>query len=75
MEEAVEMMTDRPARLYGLRGRGRIDEGWHADLVVFDPATVASQPPELVADLPGGGERLVAGSVGWTTYWWRASTW
>jgi len=61
VEEAVEMMTDRPARLYGLRHRGRIDVGWHADLVVFDPATVASEAAELVADLPGGGGRLVAG--------------
>ena len=64
LEEAVEMMTDRPARLYGLRGRGRLEVGCHADLVVFDPTTVASKPSELVADLPGGGERLVAGSVG-----------
>ncbi len=64
VEEAVEMMTDRPARHYGLRGRGRIEPGFHADLVVFDLATVASGPAELVADLPGGGERLVAGSVG-----------
>jgi N-acyl-D-aspartate/D-glutamate deacylase len=64
VEEAVEMMTDRPARLYGLRHRGRIEAGWHADLVVFDPATVDSEPAHLVADLPGGGGRLVAGSVG-----------
>jgi N-acyl-D-aspartate/D-glutamate deacylase len=64
VEEAVEMMTDRPARHYGLRQRGRIAVGWHADLVVFDPATVASGPAELVSDLPGGGGRLVAGSLG-----------
>jgi len=64
VEEAVEMMTDRPARLYGLRHRGRVAEGWFADLVVFDPTTVGSEPAELVTDLPGGGGRLVAGSVG-----------
>jgi N-acyl-D-aspartate/D-glutamate deacylase len=64
MEEAVAMMTDRPARHYGLRERGRLAEGWHADLVVFDPATVGSEPARLVADLPGGGERLTAGSRG-----------
>jgi len=64
VEEAVEMMTDRPARHYGLRERGRVEVGWHADLVVFDPETVASEPAELVEDLPGGGGRLVAGSLG-----------
>jgi len=64
LEQAVEMMTDRPARHYGLRRRGRVTPGWHADLVVFDPATVDSEPARLVADLPGGGDRLVAGSTG-----------
>jgi N-acyl-D-aspartate/D-glutamate deacylase len=64
IEEAVEMMTDRPARHYGLRDRGRVAEGWIADLVVFDPATVASKPSEVRTDLPGGGERLYAEAVG-----------
>jgi len=58
------MMTDRPARHYGLRHRGRVEAGWHADLVVFDPARVDSEPARLVTDMPGGGERLVADSVG-----------
>jgi N-acyl-D-aspartate/D-glutamate deacylase len=64
LEEAIEMMTDRPARHYGLRHRGRVTEGWHADLVVFDPSSVASLPVELLHDLPGGGDRLTAGSRG-----------
>lgn len=64
VEEAVEMMTDRPARHYGLRDRGRIAEGFHADLVVFDADRVGSRPATVLGDLPGGGKRLFAGSRG-----------
>ncbi|GIS98459.1 MAG: hypothetical protein CM1200mP26_01720 [Acidimicrobiales bacterium] len=35
-------MTDVPARFFGLVERGRIAEGWHADLVVFNPETVGA---------------------------------
>jgi N-acyl-D-aspartate/D-glutamate deacylase len=66
LEEAVEMMTDRPARHYGLRQRGRVAEGWWADLVVFDPGEVGTLPSEVLRDLPGGGERLSAASRGIT---------
>jgi N-acyl-D-aspartate/D-glutamate deacylase len=41
-----------------------LGEGWLADLVVFDPTRVASQPTTIERDLPGGGERLHAGSLG-----------
>jgi N-acyl-D-aspartate/D-glutamate deacylase len=64
LETAVQMMTSVPARLYGLRGRGRIAVGCAADLVVFDPTTIASNPARVEHDLPGGGERLSATARG-----------
>jgi N-acyl-D-aspartate/D-glutamate deacylase len=64
LEKAVQMITDAPARLFGLKGRGRIEVGNHADLVVFDPATIDSEPATLIADLPGDAKRLTAGSIG-----------
>jgi N-acyl-D-aspartate/D-glutamate deacylase len=64
LEAAVRLLTDVPARLYGLRDRGRVEVGAHADLVVFDPERVGSEPATERADLPGGAARLSAGSVG-----------
>lgn len=64
IEEAVQMMSETPARLYGLTERGRIEDGWHADLIVFDPDNVASLSAVSRYDLPGGGERLFAEAEG-----------
>jgi N-acyl-D-aspartate/D-glutamate deacylase len=53
-------MTDVPARLFGLRGRGRVAEGWIADLTVVDPEQVDSGVAHRAYDLPGGAYRLMA---------------
>ncbi len=64
LEEAVSLLTDRQARLYGLRERGRIEQGWHADLVIFDEAEIAPGPVTWRNDLPAGAGRLYGEAVG-----------
>jgi len=64
VEKAVHMMTGQPAALFGLRDRGILAPGMRADVFVFDPRTVASEPARLVHDLPGHAPRLTAGSLG-----------
>jgi N-acyl-D-aspartate/D-glutamate deacylase len=64
MEQAVRLMTDVPARLYGLRNRGRLAVGQFADIVVFDPEQVGAGPLRINHDIPGDGKRLVSDPEG-----------
>jgi len=64
LAEAVRQLTDIPARLYGVRDRGRLETGFHADVVVFDPETVGPGPVHFRDDLPAGASRLYAEADG-----------
>jgi N-acyl-D-aspartate/D-glutamate deacylase len=64
LEQAIRLITDAPAQLFGLRDRGRLGVGYWADVVVFDPERIGSEDATLVRDLPGGSARLTAGSRG-----------
>ncbi|MFJ6697279.1 amidohydrolase family protein [Streptomyces sp. NPDC091272] len=64
LEQAVKMLTDDPAQLFGLRERGRVEEGFHADLVLFDPERIDAAPATLVHDLPGDSPRLDSKALG-----------
>ncbi|CAN5757463.1 amidohydrolase family protein [soil metagenome] len=64
LERAVQLMTEVPARLFGLRDRGTLIEGGFADVAVFDPETVGADHATLVHDLPGDSPRLTATAQG-----------
>ncbi|MEU6537980.1 D-aminoacylase [Streptomyces sp. NPDC047000] len=69
LEQAVKMLTDDPARLFGLRERGRVQEGWHADLVLFDPERIDAGKATLLHDLPGDSPRLDSKALGVRAVW------
>ena len=64
LEEAVRLLTSRPAEVFGLTDRGTLKVGAPADVVVFDPATVGAGKLRRVHDFPAGADRLVSDASG-----------
>ena len=69
VEQAVRKLTSEPAKLFGIRQRGTIAPGMHADLLLFDPKTVGRGPSKRVFDLPAGASRLTTPAIGVHGVW------
>jgi len=63
-EEAIRMLTSRPAEVFGIRDRGLLQVGKPADVVIIDPATVNAGTLERVYDQPAGQDRLISKATG-----------
>ena len=64
LEHAIWKLTAHPASVFGISRRGLLKPGYHADVVLFDPKTIGSDPPVFVDDLPAKGRRLIARANG-----------
>ena len=68
VESVVHQITRRPAAHFGWLDRGIVAPGMLADLNVIDLQGLECAPPEITADLPAGGRRLLQEARGyrWT---------
>jgi len=69
LPSGVRKLTSEPARVFGIRNRGALKPGYHADLLLFDPSTVGRGPRHQVNDLPGGHARLTTEARGVHGVW------
>lgn len=65
IEAAVQLLTQRPAALYGFHDRGTLQVGKLADLNVIDLQALKILHPTIVRDLPAGGRRFLQAAEGY----------
>jgi N-acyl-D-amino-acid deacylase len=65
IEEAVHMLTQQPADLYGFSDRGVLEIGRRADVNVIDLGGMRMHMPRVERDLPTGAPRLLQGCDGY----------
>ena len=73
LAEAVWRLTGHPAAIFGIENRGALKPGYHADLLLFDPANIERGPVKRTFDLPAGEPRLTAQAVGVHGVWVNGS--
>ena len=59
LKRAVQMLTADGADYLGLTDRGRLKVGMRADINIIDYDGLDLAMPEMIADLPAGGQRLI----------------
>lgn len=65
LPEAIHRITGKSAEIIGLKQRGELKEGWHADINVIDYANLGTCHPEYVNDFPHGGGRFIVKGKGY----------
>jgi N-acyl-D-amino-acid deacylase len=69
LPQAVHRLSGQPAALFGIQNRGLLKQGYAADLMLFDPATVDRGPKRRAHDLPAGAARLTGSAIGLHGVW------
>ena len=69
LEQAVKKLTSDQAKFFGIKNRGVLKVGAHADMLLFDPASVGRGEGKRLFDLPAGGSRLSTSSKGLHGVW------
>ena len=69
LEQAVKKLTSDQAKFFGIKNRGVLKVGSHADMLLFDPASIGRGEGKRLFDLPAGGSRLSTSSKGLHGVW------
>ena len=61
----MHRITGKSAEIIGLKERGELHEGWHADINIIDYENLSTCHPEYVNDFPHGGGRFIVKGKGY----------
>jgi N-acyl-D-aspartate/D-glutamate deacylase len=65
LPKVIKMLSADPADYMGFIDRGRIKEGYKANINIIDYEQLRLFPPKMIQDLPAGGQRLLQEAQGY----------